>query len=339
MRAVITGVTGQDGAYLAKLLLEKNYKVYGAYRRTSTPNFHRMQELNILDHENLKLVECDLTDLGSCIRLIDQAKPSEVYNLAAQSFVGASFNSPATTTLINTMGPLNLLEAIRTLDRKIKFYQASTSEMFGKVQTVPQNEHTPFYPRSPYGVSKLYGHWITVNYRESYDIHANSGILFNHESPLRGLEFVTRKITDGLARIHNKQQQVLKLGYLDVKRDWGHAEDYVHAMWLMLQQPQPRDFVVSTGTQYSVRQFCEASARALDYSLIWEGSGAAQVGINAKTGKVVIRIDPEFYRPAEVNTLLGDSSEARKVLGWSPKHTFDSMVASMVEADLRRTAK
>lgn len=339
MRAVITGVTGQDGAYLAKLLLEKNYKVYGAYRRTSTPNFHRMQELNILDHENLKLVECDLTDLGSCIRLIDQAKPSEVYNLAAQSFVGASFNSPATTTLINTMGPLNLLEAIRTLDRKIKFYQASTSEMFGKVQTVPQNEHTPFYPRSPYGVSKLYGHWITVNYRESYDIHANSGILFNHESHLRGLEFVTRKITDGLARIHNKQQQVLKLGYLDVKRDWGHAEDYVHAMWLMLQQPQPRDFVVSTGTQYSVRQFCEASARALDYSLIWEGSGAAQVGINAKTGKVVIRIDPEFYRPAEVNTLLGDSSEARKVLGWSPKHTFDSMVASMVEADLRRTAK
>jgi GDPmannose 4,6-dehydratase len=339
MRAVITGVTGQDGAYLAKLLLEKNYKVYGAYRRTSTPNFHRMQELNILDHENLKLVECDLTDLGSCIRLIDQAKPSEVYNLAAQSFVGASFNSPATTTLINTMGPLNLLEAIRTLDRKIKFYQASTSEMFGKVQTVPQNEHTPFYPRSPYGVSKLYGHWITVNYRESYDIHANSGILFNHESPLRGLEFVTRKITDGLARIHNKQQQVLKLGYLDVKRDWGHAEDYVHAMWLMLQQPQPRDFVVSTGTQYSVRQFCEASARALDYSLIWEGSGAEQVGINAKTGKVVIRIDPEFYRPAEVNTLLGDSSEARKVLGWSPKHTFDSMVASMVEADLRRTAK
>lgn len=339
MRAVITGVTGQDGAYLAKLLLEKNYKVYGAYRRTSTPNFHRMQELNILDHENLKLVECDLTDLGSCIRLIDQAKPSEVYNLAAQSFVGASFNSPATTTLINTMGPLNLLEAIRTLDRKIKFYQASTSEMFGKVQTVPQNEHTPFYPRSPYGVSKLYGHWITVNYRESYDIHANSGILFNHESPLRGLEFVTRKITDGLARIYNKQQQVLKLGYLDVKRDWGHAEDYVHAMWLMLQQPQPRDFVVSTGTQYSVRQFCEASARALDYSLIWEGSGAEQVGINAKTGKVVIRIDPEFYRPAEVNTLLGDSSEARKVLGWSPKHTFDSMVASMVEADLRRTAK
>lgn len=339
MRAVITGVTGQDGAYLAKLLLEKNYKVYGAYRRTSTPNFHRMQELNILDHENLKLVECDLTDLGSCIRLIDQAKPSEVYNLAAQSFVGASFNSPATTTLINTMGPLNLLEAIRTLDRKIKFYQASTSEMFGKVQTVPQNEHTPFYPRSPYGVSKLYGHWITVNYRESYDIHANSGILFNHESPLRGLEFVTRKITDGLARIHNKQQQVLKLGYLDVKRDWGHAEDYVHAMWLMLQQPQPRDFVVSTGTQYSVRQFCEASARALDYSLIWEGSGVDEVGINAKSGKVVIRIDPEFYRPAEVNTLLGDSSEARKVLGWSPKHTFDSMVASMVEADLRRTAK
>jgi GDPmannose 4,6-dehydratase len=339
MRAVITGVTGQDGAYLAKLLLEKNYKVYGAYRRTSTPNFHRMQELNILDHENLKLVECDLTDLGSCIRLLDQAKPKEVYNLAAQSFVGASFNSPATTTLINTMGPLNLLEAIRTLDRKIKFYQASTSEMFGKVQTVPQNEHTPFYPRSPYGVSKLYGHWITVNYRESYDIHANSGILFNHESPLRGLEFVTRKITDGLARIHNRQQQVLKLGFLDVKRDWGHAEDYVHAMWLMLQQSQPRDFVVSTGTQYSVRQFCEASARALDYDLIWEGSGVDEVGINAKSGKVVIRIDPEFYRPAEVNTLLGDSSEARKVLGWMPKHTFDSMVTSMVEADLRRTAK
>jgi GDPmannose 4,6-dehydratase len=298
-----------------------------------------MQELNILDHENLKLVECDLTDLGSCIRLLDQAKPKEVYNLAAQSFVGASFNSPATTTLINTMGPLNLLEAIRTLDRKIKFYQASTSEMFGKVQTVPQNEHTPFYPRSPYGVSKLYGHWITVNYRESYDIHANSGILFNHESPLRGLEFVTRKITDGLARIHNRQQQVLKLGFLDVKRDWGHAEDYVHAMWLMLQQSQPRDFVVSTGTQYSVRQFCEASARALDYDLIWEGSGVDEVGINAKSGKVVIRIDPEFYRPAEVNTLLGDSSEARKVLGWMPKHTFDSMVTSMVEADLRRTAK
>jgi GDPmannose 4,6-dehydratase len=237
------------------------------------------------------------------------------------------------------MGPLNLLEAIRTLDRKIKFYQASTSEMFGKVQTVPQNEHTPFYPRSPYGVSKLYGHWITVNYRESYDIHANSGILFNHESPLRGLEFVTRKITDGLARIHNRQQQVLKLGFLDVKRDWGHAEDYVHAMWLMLQQSQPRDFVVSTGTQYSVRQFCEASARALDYDLIWEGSGVDEVGINAKSGKVVIRIDPEFYRPAEVNTLLGDSSEARKVLGWMPKHTFDSMVTSMVEADLRRTAK
>lgn len=334
--AVITGITGQDGAYLARLLLSKNYKVYGAYRRTSTANFYRIKELNIFDNENLTLVECDLTDLGSCIRLIEQAQPHEVYNLAAQSFVGASFNSPATTTLINTMGPLNLLEAIRTLNKKIKFYQASTSEMFGKVQQTPQNESTPFYPRSPYGVSKLYGHWITVNYRESYDIHANSGILFNHESPLRGLEFVTRKITNGLSNIFYNYQQSLKLSDLDVYRDWGHAEDYVVAMYLMLQQETPGDYVVASGMQHSVRELCEISAKKIGFEIHWQGNGCNEVGISSITNKPIIIVDCSYRRPAEVNTLLGDSSHAERVLGWIRNYNFDKLVEDMVNSDLKK---
>ena len=319
---IITGVTGQDGAYLTQLLLEKGYKVYGTYRRTSSVNFWRLEELGVASHENLELVEHDLTDLGASIRLLQKAEPTEVYNLAAQSFVGVSFDQPITTAEITGIGAVNLLEAIRIVNPKIRFYQASTSEMFGKVQQIPQTENTDFYPRSPYGVAKLYGHWITVNYRESFNLHASSGILFNHESPLRGIEFVTRKVTDAASRIKQGKQQELALGNIDAKRDWGFAGDYVEAMWLMLQQDKPDDFVVATGVTTTVREMCRI---AFDH-----------VGLNYRD---YVKIDPAFFRPAEVEVLLGNPAKAQRVLGWKPKTDLDTLIRMMMDADMKRVAK
>ena len=311
-RALITGITGQDGAYLAALLLDKGYTVYGTYRRTSSVNFWRIEELGIDSHSRLELVEYDLTDMGASIALLQRAQPAEIYNLAAQSFVGVSFEQPSTTTQITAVGALNLLEAIRLTNRSIRFYQASTSEMFGKVQTVPQTENTPFYPRSPYGVAKLYAHWMTVNYRESYGIFGSSGILFNHESPLRGREFVTRKISDAVARIKLGKLSVLELGNLDARRDWGFAKEYVEGMWRMLQ--------------------------AAGIEVFFEGTGIDEVAIDHQTGKTVMRINPRYYRPAEVDLLIGDASKARNELGWSSDTSLEALCAMMVAADLRRNA-
>ncbi len=292
--AIVTGITGQDGAYLAELLLNKNYKVYGTYRRSSSANFWRIKELGIDHHPNLELVEFDLTDTSSSIRLIEFARPDEVYNLAAQSFVGVSFEQPITTAQISGIGPLNLLEAIRIVNPKIKFYQASTSEMFGKVQEVPQTEATVFYPRSPYGVSKLFAHWMTINYRESYDIFASSGILFNHESPLRGKEFVTRKITDAVAKIALGQQEILFLGNMDAKRDWGFAREYVEGMWMMLQHHESDTFVLATNQTHSVRDFVTMAFAGADIHLEWAGSQVDEVGYDVKTGKTIVKVDPKF---------------------------------------------
>ncbi|QOF76293.1 GDP-mannose 4,6-dehydratase [Variovorax sp. 38R] len=335
-RAVVTGITGQDGAYLAELLLGKGYTVYGTFRRTSSVNFWRIESLGIQDHPELHLVEYDLTDLGSSLTLIRDAEPDEVYNLAAQSFVGASFNQPEATTHINGLGTLHLLEAIRLTNRKIKYYQASTSEMFGKVQAIPQKEDTPFYPRSPYGVSKLFAHWMTMNYRESYGIFGCCGILFNHESPLRGREFVTRKITDAAARIRLGMLDVLTLGNLDAKRDWGYAKEYVEGMWRMLQADKPDNYVLATQRAETVREFVDMAFRAADCELRFEGAGQEEVAIDRKTGKVLVKIDPKFYRPAEVELLIGDASHARKTLGWEPRTTLEELCTMMVEADLRR---
>tara|TARA_R110002124_G_scaffold54821_2_gene155608 strand:+ start:18133 stop:19167 length:1035 start_codon:yes stop_codon:yes gene_type:complete len=334
--AVITGITGQDGAYLAKLLLEKNYKVYGTYRRTASTNYWRLDELGIKNHENLELVEYDLTDFSSSLRLIDKTKPDEVYNLAAQSFVGVSFDQPIATTQINALGPLSLLEAIRTVNPKIKFYQASTSEMFGKVQDVPQSETTVFYPRSPYGVAKVYAHMMVINYCESYDMFATSGILFNHESPLRGLEFVTRKITDGLARVKLGKQSHIEIGNMDAKRDWGYAKDYVDGMRLILQAEKPDCYVLATGRTETVRSFVEMTCKALDINLAWEGTGVDELGFDTNTGKAIIKINPKFYRPAEVDLLIGDPSKAKKDLGWQSSTSLEDLCAMMVKADLRR---
>ncbi len=334
--AIVTGVTGQDGAYLAQLLLERNYKVFGTYRRTSSVNFWRIEELGIEGHPSLELVEYDLTDVGTSIALVQRAQPDEIYNLAAQSFVGVSFEQPTTTAYITGLGALNLLEAIRLVNPKIRFYQASTSEMFGKVQAVPQVESTPFYPRSPYGVAKLFAHWMTVNYRESYGIFGASGILFNHESPLRGREFVTRKITHGVARIQLGQQDVLELGNLDAKRDWGYAKEYVDGMYRMLQVPQPDTFVLATNRTESVRDFVRMAFRAVGMELDFRGSGVDEVGQDARTGKVVVRVNPKFYRPAEVELLIGNPAKAKAVLGWEPKTTLEELCRMMVEADLRR---
>ncbi|MQA23157.1 GDP-mannose 4,6-dehydratase [Rugamonas rivuli] len=335
-KALITGITGQDGAYLAELLLEKGYEVTGTYRRTSSVNFWRIEELGIQSHPNLKLVEYDLTDLGSNIRLLQSAQPDEVYNLAAQSFVGVSFEQPVTTAEITGVGPVNLLEAIRIVNPKIRFYQASTSEMFGKVQAVPQKEDTPFYPRSPYGVAKLYAHWMTVNYRESYGIFGCSGILFNHESPLRGREFVTRKITDSVAKIHLGQLDVLELGNLDAKRDWGYAKEYVEGMWRILQADHPDTYVLATNRTETVRDFVSMAFKAVDVALEWSGSADHEIGTCKKTGKVLVRVNPKFYRPAEVELLIGDPAKAEKELGWKPKTTLEQLCQMMVEADLRR---
>jgi GDPmannose 4,6-dehydratase len=335
-RALVTGISGQDGAYLAQLLLEKGYEVTGTFRRTSSVNFWRIEELGIQDHPNLHLVEHDLTDLSSSIRLLQKGQFHEVYNLAAQSFVGVSFEQPVTTAEITGIGAVNLLEAIRIVDPKIRFYQASTSEMFGKVQAIPQKEDTPFYPRSPYGVAKLYAHWMTVNYRESYGIFGSSGILFNHESPLRGREFVTRKITDSVAKIKLGKLEVLELGNLDAKRDWGFAKEYVEGMWRILQADQPDTYVLATNRTETVRDFVTMAFKAVDIAIEWQGSGESETGRDARTGKVLVRISPKFYRPAEVELLIGDASKARAELGWEPKTTLEELCQMMVEADLRR---
>lgn len=334
--AIITGITGQDGAYLAELLLSKGYKVFGTYRRTSSVNFWRLEELGVQAHENLKLLEYDLTDLSSSIRLLQQTGATEVYNLAAQSFVGVSFDQPATTAEITGIGALNLLEAIRIVDTKIRFYQASTSEMFGKVQAVPQIESTPFYPRSPYGVAKLYAHWITVNYRESYGIFGCSGILFNHESPLRGREFVTRKITDAVAKIKLGQLDCLELGNIDAKRDWGFAKEYVEGMWRMMQYDEPDTFVLATNRTETVRDFVSMAFRAAGYELEFSGKEEHETAIDVASGKTVMRINSQFYRPAEVELLIGDPAKARELLGWKAQTSLEELCRMMVEADLRR---
>lgn len=334
--AIITGITGQDAAYLAELLLDKGYKVYGTYRRTSSVNFWRIEELGIEKHPNLELVEYDLTDLSSSIRLLQTTGTDEVYNLAAQSFVGVSFDQPITTAEITGIGPVNLLEAIRIVNPKIRFYQASTSEMFGKVQEIPQRESTPFYPRSPYGVAKLYAHWMVINYRESYDIFATSGILFNHESPLRGQEFVTRKITDTVAKIKLGKQDVLELGNMDAKRDWGFAKDYVEGMWRMLQAEKPDSYVLATNRTETVRDFVTMAFKAADIQLEWSGKEEQETAVDVATGQVVVKVNPKFYRPAEVELLIGNPEKAKADLGWEPKTTLEELCAMMVEADLRR---
>ena len=333
---IITGITGQDGAYLAQLLLDKGYTVYGTYRRTSSVNFWRIEELGIQNHPNLHLVEYDLTDLGSSIALVQKVQPTEIYNLAAQSFVGVSFDQPSTTAQITGIGCLNLLEAIRLVNPKIRFYQASTSEMFGKVQAIPQIESTPFYPRSPYGVAKLYAHWMTVNYRESYNIFGSSGILFNHESPLRGREFVTRKITDSVAKIKLGQLDCLELGNLDAKRDWGFAKEYVEGMWRMLQVDEPDTFVLATNRTETVRDFVRMAFKGAGIEVDFNGSEEQETAIDTATGKTVMRINPRFYRPAEVELLIGDPARAKAKLGWEPKTTLEQLCQMMVEADLRR---
>ena len=334
--ALVTGITGQDGAYLTELLLDKGYAVYGTYRRTSSVNFWRLEELGVQAHPNLHLVEYDLTDMGANIALMQKVQPDEVYNLAAQSFVGVSFDQPSTTAQITGIGCLNLLEAIRLVNPKIRFYQASTSEMFGKVQAVPQIEETAFYPRSPYGVAKLYAHWMTINYRESYDIFGSSGILFNHESPLRGREFVTRKITDGVAKIKLGLLDCLELGNLDAKRDWGYAKEYVEGMWRMLQVDVPDTFVLATNRTETVRDFVRMAFMGAGINVEFKGVAESEIAIDTANGKTVMHINPKFYRPAEVELLIGDPSKAKAILGWEPKTSLEQLCAMMVEKDLHR---
>lgn len=334
-KAIITGVGGQDGAYLARYLIDLGYEIYGGYRRAVSPNFWRLNELGLLNEPNFHLVEFELTDPFNILSVVTKIRPEEIYNLAAQSFVGVSFKEPFHTANATGIGALNILEAIKTVDKSIKFYQASTSEMFGKVQAVPQSETTPFYPRSPYGVAKLYAHFITVNYQESYDIFASSGILFNHESPLRGLEFVTRKITNTAAKIALKKAKTLELGNLDAKRDWGYAKEYVEGMHAMLQAPTPDTFVLATGVTTTVRDFVKLSFEALDIGIKFEGEGINEVGLNEK-GDVIVKINPAFFRPAEVDLLIGDASKAKQKLGWSAKTDLKGLCDMMIKADLRR---
>ncbi|MBV6688213.1 GDP-mannose 4,6-dehydratase [Xanthomonas euvesicatoria pv. physalidis] len=337
--AIITGITGQDGAYLTELLLGKGYKVYGTYRRTSSVNFWRLKEVGVAKHPNLELVEYDLTDLGTTIAMVQKIQPDEIYNLAAQSFVGVSFDQPTTTAQITGIGALHLLEAIRLVNPKIRFYQASTSEMFGKVQAVPQKEDTPFWPRSPYGVAKLYAHWITVNYRESYDIFGSSGILFNHESPLRGREFVTRKITDSVAKIKLGLLDCMELGNLDAKRDWGFAREYVEGMWRMLQAEEPDTFVLATNRTETVRDFVGMAFKGAGIDVEFRGEDAEETAVDIATGKVVMRINSKFHRPAEVELLIGDPEKAARILGWKPETTLEQLCQMMVEADLKRNER
>jgi GDPmannose 4,6-dehydratase len=341
--ALITGVTGQDGAYLARLLLGKGYFVHGIKRRSSSFNTERVDELYLDPHEHetrFFMHYGDLTDATNVIRLVQEHQPDEIYNLAAQSHVQVSFETPEYTANADALGTLRLLEAIRILKLtdKVRFYQASTSELYGKVREVPQRETTPFYPRSPYAAAKLYAYWITVNYREAYAIHASNGILFNHESPLRGETFVTRKITRAVAAIERGLQQHLYLGNLDAKRDWGHARDYVEGMWLILQQPSPDDYVLATGSMHSVREFVELAFRGVGRMIEWRGTGVEEVGLERKTGKILVRIDPRYFRPTEVDELCGDPSKARERLGWSHKTSFKELVAEMVASDLESVA-
>ena len=336
---IVTGITGQDGAYLAELLLAKGRTVYGTYRRTASVNFWRLEELGIDKHQNLRLVEYDLTDLSASIRLLQTTGATEVYNLAAQSFVGVSFDQPITTADITGIGPVNLLESIRIVNPAIRFYQASTSEMFGKVQAIPQTENTPFYPRSPYGVAKLYAHWMTINYRESYGIFGTSGILFNHESPLRGREFVTRKITDSVAKIKLGKLDVLELGNMDAKRDWGYARDYVEGMWRMVQANEPDTYVLATNRTETVRDFVALSFNAAGIDIDWQGEGEDEKAYDVGTGKCVVRVNTKFYRPAEVDLLIGDPQKAIDELGWQPKTSLEDLCKMMVDADLRRNKK
>ena len=333
--SVITGVTGQDGAYLALQLLERGHKVYGAYRRTSSVNFWRLEELGIRGH--FPLVEFDLTDPGAGLRILEKTAPDYVFNLAAQSFVGVSFEQPISTAQMTGLGPLHLLEAIRHINDKIKFYQASTSELYGRAYAVPQNEDTPFHPRSPYAVAKLFGHWITVNYREAYGMFASSGILFNHESPLRGGEFVTRKITNAVARIHLDKQDWLEIGNLEARRDWGFAPEYTRGMILIMEHSEPETFVLATGKNASVREFTEMAFAAIGVGLDWRGEGVDEVGICKRTGKILVKVNPALFRPAEVHELVGDPSRAQKLLGWKAETPLRELCRLMVEVDVRRS--
>jgi GDPmannose 4,6-dehydratase len=325
--ALITGITGQDGSYLAELLLKKDYKVHGIVRRSSLINTHRIDHI----YDSINLHYGDLTDSTNLVRVIQQVQPDEIYNLAAQSHVKVSFEMPEYTADVDGVGTLRVLEAVRLLgmEDRVRIYQASTSELYGLVQEIPQKETTPFYPRSPYGVAKLYAYWITKNYRESYGMYACTGILFNHESPRRGETFVTRKITQGLSRISSGLQETLYLGNLNAKRDWGHAKDYVKAMWLMLQQDTPEDYVIATGEQYSVKEFVEKAAPYFGMDIMWKGEGLNEVGFDRSTGKTIIKVDPKYFRPAEVETLLGDATKAKAQLGWEPKISFDELVEDM----------
>lgn len=332
--ALITGITGQDGAYLTRLLLDKGYRVVGAVRRNSVPNLTRLEDIGVLKH--VELVGFDLLELSNIIHAVEGCRPDEIYNLAAQSFVGASFDLPVYTGDCDALGVTRILEAIRMINPKIRFYQASTSEMFGKVRETPQTELTPFHPRSPYGAAKLYGHAITVNYRESYGIHASSGILFNHESPLRGQEFVTRKVTLGLARVKHGHADVVELGNLDAKRDWGFAGDYVEGMWRMLQQDAGDDYVLATGRTHAVRDFVQLAGRVIGFDIAFEGSGPNERGIDRSSGRTIVRVNERFYRPAEVDLLLGRAAKAERELGWKHTVTFPELVTGMAEADERR---
>jgi len=335
--AIITGITGQDGAYLTQILLEKGYKVIGTYRRTSSVNFWRLNYVGITEaHPNLELVEHDLTDQGNTIRLIQSVKPDEIYNLAAQSFVGVSFQQPQATAEITGIGVLNILEAVRIVDKSIRIYQASTSELYGQVQAIPQNEETPFYPRSPYAVAKLFAHWSIVNYRESYDMFASSGILFNHESPLRGREFVTRKITDKVARIKLGDTTPLELGNIDAQRDWGYAKEYVEGMYKILQHDTPDTFVLATNQTHTVRQFVELAFKVVDIPVEWQGKEEEEKAYHAETGQLLMQVNPKFYRPTEVDLLIGDYSKAKKALNWEPKTQLAELCKMMVECDLEK---
>ena len=340
-KALITGITGQDGAYLARFLIEKNYEVHGTQKRVSTLNTKRIHDLIEGDDHQVTLHHADMTDAPSLNRVVQEVKPDELYNLAAQSHVAISFQTPEFTANANSLGTLRLLEAIRMgdLEKKTRFYQASTSELYGLVQEIPQTETTPFYPKSPYAIAKLYAHWITINYRETYGIYACNGILFNHESPIRGETFVTRKITRSLSRIKFGLEKCLYLGNLNALRDWGHAKEYVKMQWLILQQDQPEDFVIATGKQTSVRKFAEIAARYANFDLQWEGKNESEIGIDANTGRTIVRVDPRFYRDAEVQTLVGNPAKAMKKLGWIPQMTLEDLVADMMKNDMNIAKK
>jgi len=331
-KALITGITGQDGSYLAKLLIEKGYRVYGLHRRSSTTNLWRLVNLEV--ENKIEILDGDLGDFSSIETALEESKPDEVYNLAAQSFVATSWKQPIYTADITGLGVLRVLEAVRKVVPKAKFYQASSSEMFGKVREVPQKETTPFYPRSPYGVSKVFGYWTTVNYRESYNMFACNGILFNHESPLRGTEFVTRKITNGIAQIKKGLREFIELGNLNAKRDWGYAGDYVEAMWLMLQQENPDDYVIATGATHTVREFVELAFKEAGINIKWKDKNLNEKGIDSKTGKILVKVNKNHFRPAEVDLLIGDSSKAERKLGWKPRTTLIELIRTMIEHDL-----